>query len=252
MRTDIRGLREFYGTRLGKTVRAVLAREVLKRWHSMRDDVVLGVGYATPVLRVLRRGVGKHGNVIAAMPRAQGGMYWPTRGDNRTVLVHKTALPFASNTMHRALLLHALEFAEDPKAVLRELCRVLTPGGRAIICVPHRRSIWSGAQGTPFGYGTPYSLHQLRHVVEDTGLTIMHCEMLLKTPPVQWKWMAKIARVAEIAGVVCPWMGGVVLMEVEKQIYAGVRETKRKQAHATVWIPAAEAQPNTSTHHYTR
>ncbi len=245
MRTDIRGLREFYGTRLGKWVRTVVARDILKRWPSTRDDVILGIGYATPIIRLLLRTAGAGGTVIAAMPRAQGGMYWPARGDNRTVLVHKHELPLANNAVHRALVMHALEFAEDPKACLRELCRVLTPGGRAVICGPDRRSSWSRAQGTPFGYGTPYSVFQLRHVVEDTGLTVMQCEMVLKTPPVQWKLMLRFARVWEVLGALLPWTGGMVLMEVEKQIYAGVRETKRKHTQATVWIPAAEAQSRT-------
>lgn len=246
MRTDIRGLREFYGTRLGKWVRGLIAHDILKRWPSTRDDMIVGIGYATPILRVLMRSTGAGGHVVAAMPRAQGGMYWPSRGDNRTVLVHKHELPFAANTIHRAVVMHALEFAEDPKASLRELCRVLTPGGRALICVPHRRSVWSSAQSTPYGYGTPYSVGQLRHVVEDTGLTVMQCDMLLKTPPLQWKLVLRLARLWEMLGALLPWSGGIVLMEVEKQIYAGVRDAKRKHQPATVWIPAG-AQSSTIT-----
>jgi hypothetical protein len=34
-------------------------------------------------------------------------------------------------------------------------------------------------------------------------------------------------------------------MDVEKQIYAGVRDTKRKHAQAMVWIPAAEVGSRT-------
>lgn len=238
MHPDIRELREFYGTRLGKWVRATLARDILKRWHSTRDDTIIGLGYATPVLRFLIRTAGPKGHIIAAMPRTQGGMYWPSRGDNRTVLVHKNEMPFPPNSVHRALLMHALEFAEDPKHALRELWRILTPGGRAIICVPNRRSVWSGAQGTPYGTGTPYSPHQLRLLMEDTGLTVMECETLLYTPPVQWKLVLRLARLCEVLGMLMPWAGGIVLMEVEKQIYAGVREAKRKTMHGTVWIPA--------------
>lgn len=238
MYPDIRGLREFYGTRLGKWVRALLAREILNRWPSTREDTIIGIGYATPVLRFLIRTAGPEGKVIAAMPRNQGGMYWPSRGDNRTVLVHKHALPLPPNVVHRALLMHALEFAEDPKATLRELCRVLAPGGRAVICVPNRRSTWSSAQGTPYGYGTPYSMAQLRALVEESGLTVMQCETLLHLPPLHWKPLLRLARAFEFMGIFFPWTGGIVLMEVEKQIYAGARETKRRGVQATVWIPA--------------
>ncbi len=238
MRPDIIALRGFYGTRLGKWVRGRLAHEVMQRWPELREDVVLGIGYATPVLRFLIRGVGPGGSVVAAMPRSQGGIYWPSRGDNRTILTHKQALPFTANSIHRAVLLHALEFAEDAKGSLKELCRVMTPGGRVIIVVPHRRSIWSSAGGTPFGYGTPYSVSQLKHLLEDTGLTVMQHETLLHTPPFQSKLMLRMARIFEGIGMLLPFTGGLILLEAEKQIYAGVRETKRKATASTVWIPA--------------
>jgi hypothetical protein len=246
MRPDIRSLREFYGTRLGRWVRNVLAHKVLDRWSNTRGDVILGIGYATPLLRLLLRQSGSSGVVLAGMPRAQGGLYWPSRGDNRTVLVHEDALPMPANTVHRVVLLHALEFAEDPKALLREVWRVLTPGGRAMMYVPNRRSIWSGAQGTPFGYGTPYSIAQLRHLLEDTGLTVMHCDTVLYAPPLQWTLVRKLAPVLEVLGFLLPFSGGVIAMEVEKQIYAGIRETKRKNTPAVVWIPAGVSSSSRS------
>ena len=118
MRPDILGLREFYGTRLGKWVRARLARMALERWPDTKEDAILGLGYTTPILRFFLRQSGPKAPIIAVMPRNQGAMYWPARADNRTVMAHKSELPLGPNRIHRAILLHALEFAESPEAVL--------------------------------------------------------------------------------------------------------------------------------------
>lgn len=44
------------------------------------------------------------------------------------------ALPFKSNSLDGVVLHHALETAPDPRIVLREVTRVLAPGGRVVIC----------------------------------------------------------------------------------------------------------------------
>jgi SAM-dependent methyltransferase len=44
------------------------------------------------------------------------------------------ALPFKSNSLDGVVLHHALELTSDPRVALREVTRVLTPGGRVIIC----------------------------------------------------------------------------------------------------------------------
>lgn len=238
MRPDILGLREFYGTPLGKWVRAKLARLALDRWPSTEGDAILGVGYTTPVLRFFLRQSGPNAPIIAAMPRSQGAMYWPARGDNRAIMSHKDELPLGTNAIHRAILMHALEFAEDPERVLKELWRVLTPGGRALICVPNRRSIWSSAHGTPFGHGTPYSIAQLRQLIEQTGFTYMQCDTVIYMPPTQARLWLKAARWFEWLNWVLPRSGGVVVMEVEKQIYAGLAEPVGKRSAKVVWVPA--------------
>lgn len=239
MRPDIRGLREFYGTRLGKYVRARIAHMAIERWPDTKGDTMLGLGYATPVIRFFLRRSGPEGAVIAAMPRGQGALYWPARADNRTAIVHKHELPFAPNAIHRAVLMHALEFAVDPEAVVKELWRVLTPGGRALICVPHRRSIWSGASATPFGYGTPYNVAQLRHLLERAGFTFMQADMLLHMPPVQARLLHRLRWLFEGLGTLLPGTGGLLVMEVEKQIYAGIAEKASNKATKVVWVPAA-------------
>ena len=44
------------------------------------------------------------------------------------------ALPFKSNSLDGVVLHHALEQTTDPRVALREVTRVLIPGGRIVIC----------------------------------------------------------------------------------------------------------------------
>lgn len=44
------------------------------------------------------------------------------------------ALPFKSNSVDGMVLHHALEKAQDPRVALREVTRVLVPGGRVLVC----------------------------------------------------------------------------------------------------------------------
>ena len=41
-------------------------------------------------------------------------------------------------SIDRVLMVHSLEFAESPRETLKELWRVLAPGGRLVIVVPNR------------------------------------------------------------------------------------------------------------------
>lgn len=51
-------------------------------------------------------------------------------------------LPFATQSIDLALLPHALDFAEDPHAVLREVDRVMMPEGRLVILGFNPWSLW--------------------------------------------------------------------------------------------------------------
>ena len=50
------------------------------------------------------------------------------------VIADLEELPFAPNSLDGIVLHHALERVRDPRIALREVVRVLAPGGRALIC----------------------------------------------------------------------------------------------------------------------
>ena len=125
---------------------------------------VLGLGYATPYLGGFRAAARR---VIAAMPAAQGVEVWPGDARVTSLLVNERSLPFPNAMFDRILVIHALEEADDPLAVLREVWRVLAPSGRVIVAAANRRGIWSNVEQIPFGHGQPYTRGQLETLVRE-------------------------------------------------------------------------------------
>lgn len=226
-RPDVVSLKQFYASALGLRARGLLWRHLMAVWPEVKGDATLGLGYATPFLDA------KEGAfVVAGMPATQGALYWPMAAENRSALLDEAALPFGDAAFNRVLLVHALEHAHDPHAVMAEVWRVLVAGGRALAVVPNRGGLWSRSARSPFGSGRPFSGAQIRDLIEASGLTVLRTESALYIPPRGANWLHRIAPTVELLGrMFLPRMGGVLILEVEKQIYAGIREPVRKLAH---------------------
>ena len=63
-------------------------------------------------------------------------------GNIAAFTAHPQELPLANASMDAVMLHHALECADDPRAVLREVSRVLAPGGRLVLTVFNPASLW--------------------------------------------------------------------------------------------------------------
>src|SRR3546814_14056593 len=62
---------------LGQTARRMLRRRVRQLWPDVSGQVVLGLGYPTPLLRAFRSEAER---VVAVMPARQGVARWPQDG----------------------------------------------------------------------------------------------------------------------------------------------------------------------------
>ena len=142
MWTDVIDLNAFYRTRMGGRARQLIERQVRTLWPSVRGDVVLGLGYATPFLETFR---GEAERVLAVMPAYQGVTRWPTARPGLVALSEEAQLPFPDLSIDRLLLVHTLENTERMRDTLRECWRVLNGIGRMIIVVPSRRGLPEGA-----------------------------------------------------------------------------------------------------------
>jgi SAM-dependent methyltransferase len=227
MHLDAVDLKDFYACPLGLVVRKLLGERLRKRWSDLKNCRTFGLGYATPYLAAFR---GEAEPLGALMPASLGAVPWPGKGQSSSVLVDETELPLIDEGADRILLIHMLEWSENPLELLRELWRVLAPNGRLLLIVPNRRGMWARVDTTPFGYGSPFSRRQLTRLLKDAMFSPEEWEYALYLPPFSWRILLKWPLFWERLGLVLwPTFSGVIMVEATKQVYAAVpaRETSK-------------------------
>jgi SAM-dependent methyltransferase len=244
MYLDVVDLRAFYASHLGVVVRRLIGRRIAKRWPTVAGECVLGMGYATPYLEDL---AGEPERVMAMMPAAQGVVTWPLEGLNRAALVEDDALPLPDSSVDRALVIHCLEMVADPGNHLREIWRVLTPGGRVILVVPNRAGIWARTERTPFGHGQPYGGGQLTGLLRDAQLSPLGWSEALAVPPMRGPWLRSGMAWEQIGRTLWPAFAGVIIVEATKQLYQGLaareRRSRLRPALSPALLPPGAAWP---------
>ena len=239
MSIDVVDLRTFYTQRLGIVARRFVGRGIRARFADTRGLSVLGVGYPTPYLGLFREEAER---CLAFMPAAQGVVKWPTNRPGLAALVDELDQPLADSSIDRVLLVHALEMAHDPAALLREVWRVLAAGGRLLAVVPNRRGVWARMDTTPFGHGRPYSRSQITDLLRQTWFTPTAWGEALFMPPYAGGWVLKSAQMWERAGAALSLpFAGVHIVEATKQVYKPV--PIRKRARLRVLEPVLAPQP---------
>ncbi len=84
--------------------------------------------------------------------------------------------------------------AHSPAALMGEMWRVLSPGGRIIVIAPSRSGVWAQMDTTPFGHGQPFSRGQIMNLMRSALFTPVHWGEALYVPPVRRWFLLKTAR----------------------------------------------------------
>ena len=228
MSLDVVDLRNFYAQPLGGVARRFVSRGIRMRWSDTRGQRIAGIGYATPYLGLFREEAER---CLAFMPAAQGVVKWPSKLPTLTALVEELDLPLIDAAVDRLLLVHALEMSQDAEAMLREVWRVLAPGGRLLAVIPNRRGVWARTDTTPFGHGRPYSRSQITHLLRETWFTPTGWSEALYLPPIAHSWFLRSAVAWERTGAtISAPFAGVHIVEATKQVYRAIparRERRR-------------------------
>ncbi len=241
MALDVVDLRTFYSSPLGEVTRRLVGRIVRQRFDACFGYSMLGIGYATPYLDIYRSEAVR---VLAFMPAEQGVVNWPAQGRSASALVDTTAMPLPDSCVDRVLLVHALEINEQPRDLLAEVWRILTPGGRVIAVTPSRAGLWARLDTTPFGHGQPFSRSQMRDLMRETLFSPTHWAEALYAPPFGRNLFLRSAPAFERIGAQLSLPGaGVLIVEATKQLYrpVGLRRLARRMAPALQ--PALVPQP---------
>ncbi len=226
MRVDVLALQRFYASPLGEAVRRAAVRRLFALWPHADGLDVLGLGYPVPYLDGYR---GQARRAIAMMPSAQGAEPWPEAAPVLTALGEEARLPFMDAIFDRVLIVHGLEEAAEPNALLREIWRVMAPEGRLVIITANRWSLWAQSGDTPFGHGRPFSRTQLAALLADSMFEPVVSARALYAPPSPWTPFVRAADAFERVGeMVWPAQGGLVLMEAVKRLYASTSRSERR------------------------
>jgi len=235
---DVITLRQFYTTPLGEGTRSLIAAAITHFWPQAKNEIMLGIGFSTPYLEPY---LTESASMMICMPGQQGAAYWPPSGDNRVFLSHESELPIPESSVNRVLMLHSIENSEELTGMIKDAYRVLTPGGRILAIVPNRLGLWARSSRSPFGYGRPFSMAQLRELFTDHDFTVTRSTSALFIPPTHMRLAWRFARKIETIGkILCPFIGGVLLVEAEKQLYAAVKQPIVARKSYGVGIPAGK------------
>lgn len=220
MRAESYSADQFYASAHGVVACRLVREQLLKLWPDLSQQSVLGLGVTSPYLRSWR---GQAARCIAARPVQVGAARWPLVAANLACAVEENALPFPDLSFDRVLLVHGLEAADSPRAMLREVWRVLKDDGRLLVVTPNRMGIWAQVESTPFGHGQPYSPGQIGRLLADQSFRVERREFALYLPPVRLRLVLRSARLWEQAGrFLVPHLAGVVVTEAIKDAYGAL------------------------------
>jgi SAM-dependent methyltransferase len=233
MRFDIDRLQTFYASPMGRMAHEMMAKRVMALWPSASGLDVLGIGHAEALLEPYR---GSARRVVSAAPEEQGAERWPAEGRSLTVLTEEDRLPFPDALFDRIIVCHALEEAESPRRLLREIWRVAAPEARILIIVANRRGLWARAESTPFGHGRPYTRTQLNRLLEESMFAPQASARALYAPPIGWGIISSAGDAWERIGRFA-WsgFGGVLMVEALKRLY--IEPGKPARGRRVVKVP---------------
>ncbi len=124
---------------MGDWFRSALGRKVLEAEKYLVEDIVSRLfGY-----HILQIGLEEHQDLIGDSPAGHKIMFsarWSPEITKPVANCEK--LPLGSNTIDAILLYHALDFTNDSHELLREVTRVLRPGGKMLIIGFNPFSAW--------------------------------------------------------------------------------------------------------------
>ena len=196
---------DWYATRAGVRAAALLRAALGPLVRAGATTRLLAIG-AGPLLDIDPASV-ERVVLAGATPRA-----WPATGLNCAIAADPAHLPFVEAIFDQAIVVHALEASESPRALLRELWRVLAPAGELVLIVPNRSSLWALTEATPLGEGRTYGRRALGRTLDDAMFEIVERRTVLAAPPI-----AALAWSEALLARIAPGFGGVHLVRAAKR-----------------------------------
>lgn len=134
-------------------------------------------------------------------------------------------MPVATDYIDAVVLLHALDFAADPRQVLRESERVLIPEGRLIVCGFNPFGLWGARRWLPgAGKRVPWkgkfiSYARLQDWFSLLGFDVERTTTRMFRLPLQHQqWLGKLDRLEPLGKKWLPWLAGIYVVQAVKRV----------------------------------
>ena len=217
----------FYATPRGTVAGALVGERLQRAWPALDGMALLGLGHAAPYLPQWP-GAARRIAAVPSPPAPSHGVAWASDRGNAACVAEEDALPFPDLCFDRILLVHGLEAAENARAMLREVWRVLKDDGRLLVVAPNRMGVWAHIESTPFGHGQPYSPGQIGRLLASSMFRVEARDTALHMPP--WRLSLRHARLWERSGRwLMPEFAGVTITEAVKDAYAGLPVSRARR-----------------------
>lgn len=133
----------------------------------------------------------------------------PTQQHRSLIQGHPDCLPIQSESIDIVLLVHQLDSAKNPLAILQEVHRVLRPNGRIVIMGFNRWSLWNCFHQT-MRFHSEFFPTKIKRLLNSLDFEVTLHETFCFWPPSQF---------AEVLGQFClPYAGAVSMLVATKNI----------------------------------
>lgn len=215
------GYDSWYTTPRGQVAWRFELELLLRMLEPRSGEGVLDAGCGTGVLarELAARGVAVTGVDVSG---AMLGLAREKLQGKGVRLVHAdiAALPFPDGSYDAVVCFTVLEFLPHPKETLQEMWRVLKPGGRLVLGVLNRLSVWAlrrRGRGV-FAHARFYTLWEMRRLIKEI-LPVSACTWAgaVYFPPWLPEGLLRYAHCFELAGrLVARPFGAVLVFRVNK------------------------------------
>lgn len=181
----------------GTEVRKLAALEDRHWWYAERRHLLARQLSGLPPGRALDIGAAGGGNTrvlrsrgwqaVALEYTAEGAEVAQERGLS-VIRADATALPAADAAFDAVVAYDVLEHIPDDRGAVREIRRVLRPGGHLLVAVPVDMRLWS-AHDVAVGHVRRYSKETIVELIAGAGFAVEQVMpwMVLLRPAVAWK-----------------------------------------------------------------
>lgn len=162
-----------------------LAVDVCRRYagSGAADTRILEVGCGTGALL---HDLGDVGQPFGIDPSGLALGYCQRTGLSRVGMATAETLPFAPRSFRAVVAIDVLEHLDDDQRGLREMSRVLLPGGLVVLMVPAFQFLWSD-RDERLGHRRRYDQEMLGRALEHSEYRVMHLSYTnLALLPVLW------------------------------------------------------------------